>query len=96
MDLKKPRGRITAEMRELAIKALRSKEVTQVQLAAELGVSTVTLRHWLRVAESEQNNAPLKKSERVELEQLRRQAKRLREENAILKKFQAFSAKRRK
>jgi transposase len=96
MDLKKPRGRITAEMRELAIKALKAKEVTQVQLAEELGVSTVTLRYWLQVAESEQSNAPLKKAERVELEQLRREAKRLREENAILKKFQAFSAKRRK
>jgi transposase len=92
-NLKRPRGHITAEMRELAIRALRNREVTQKQLSEELGVSTRSLRDWLRASEREENNEPLKKAERIELEQLRRETKRLREENEILKKFQAFSAK---
>ena len=96
MDLKKPRANVTAEMREMAVRALRNREVTQTLLSEELGVSTKTLRRWLRAADSEENNEPLTKAERVELEQLRRETKRLKEENEILKKFRAFSAKRKR
>ena len=94
MNLKKTRGHVTPELRELAIRMLRNREVTQVQLAEELGVSTKAMRRWLRAAEKEENNESLTKAERVELEQLRRETKRLKEENEILKKFRAFSAKR--
>lgn len=83
-------------MRALAIEALQKKEVTQVQLSEELGVTTKTLRSWLRAADSEENNEPLSKAERVELEELRRKAKRLEQEVEILKKFRAFSAKRKR
>ena len=93
MDLKRRRGHITAEMREMAVRSLRNGGVSRTQLAEELGVSTRTLRRWMIAAELEVNNKPLTKAERVELEQLRRDAKRLREENEILKKFRAFSAK---
>lgn len=96
MDLKKRRGHITAELRALAIRSLRKGEVSKRQLAEELGVTSRTLRAWLHAADNEENNAPLKKAERVELEELRREAKRLREEIEILKKFRAFSAKRKK
>lgn len=83
-------------MRQLAIDTLRRGEATQAELSKELGVSTRTLRKWLRAAESEENNEPLTKAERVELAELRRKAKRLEEENEILKKFHAFSAKRKR
>ena len=64
--------------------------------AAELGVSTRTLRSWLRASEAPENNEPLETAERVQLEQLRRENERLREELEILRKFRAFSAKRKR
>jgi len=83
-------------MRELAIRTLREGGISQRQLAEELGVSTRTLQNWMRAANSEEHNEPLTKAERIELEELRREEKRLREEIEILKKFRAFSAKRKR
>jgi transposase len=96
MDLKKPHGRITPELREMAIRALQEGGVTQKQLSEELGVSPRTLRRWLQESELERNNEPLTKAERVELEALRKETARLRLENDILKKFEAFVANRKK
>ena len=94
MDLKKKRGHVTAELRKLAIRELRTGNVSQKQLAAELGVTTRTLRNWLRAAEAPENNASLETAERIQFEQLQRENERLREELEILKNFRAFSAKR--
>jgi transposase len=96
MDLKRKHGHVTPELREMAIRAMREGGVSQGQLAEEIGVNRRTLQRWMREADLERSNEPLTKAERVELERLRREVKRIREENEILKKFQAFCARQKR
>ena len=92
MKLKNDHGDVTGEMRAWAVRQLRGGKVKADRLAEELGVSVRSLRRWASAAKLEENNEPLTKAERVELEELRNEAQRLREEIEILKKFRAFSA----
>jgi transposase-like protein len=96
MDLKKKHGRITGEMRELAIRTMREGDISKRQLAEELGVSDKTLIRWSKESELEHNNEPLTKAERIELEELRKKTARLEQEVDILKKFRAFVANRKR
>ena len=66
------------------------------QMAQELGISETALRRWVEQAEVEAGRGPegaLKRSEREELVELRRENRRLRLEREILKKATAFFAK---
>jgi len=68
MDLKRKHGHVTAELREMAIRAMREGGVSQAQLAEEIGVNRRTSQRWMREADLERSNEPLTKAERVELE----------------------------
>ena len=64
--------------------------------AEELGIGQTALRRWVAQAEVEAGRGPegaLKRSEREELAELRRENQRLRLEREILKKATAFFAR---
>jgi len=66
------------------------------QMALELGIGETALRRWVKQAEVEAGRGPegaLKRTEREELVELRRENRRLRLEREILKKATAFFAK---
>jgi transposase len=66
------------------------------KMALELGIGESALRRWVEQAEIESGRGPegaLKRSEREELVELRRENQRLRMEREILKKATAFFAK---
>jgi len=82
------------EFRAEAIRLVRSGGVTQSQVARDLGVSTLTLRNWLRQTEIDAGEREgLTTEEREELRRLRKENRVLREEREILKKAAAFFAR---
>ena len=65
-------------------------------LAADLGISSEALRHWLRQAEADEGRGQpgeLTSDEREELRRLRREVKTLQQEREILRKAAASFAK---
>lgn len=66
------------------------------KIASDLGVSTNSLREWVRRAESgntpDHKSQSLSQDEREELKRLQRENRILREEREILKKAAAFFA----
>ncbi len=80
--------------REFKVDAVRlvSSGVSVRQAARDLGVSEVTLRGWVKRAQSA-NTPGQELTEAEELRQLRAENKRLRMEREILKKATAFFAK---
>jgi transposase len=83
------------EFRAEAIALMRSSGKSQRAIAADLGVSTETLRQWLKQADLDAGvrHDGLTTDEREELTRLRRENRILREEREILKKAAAFFAK---
>ena len=82
------------EFRAEAIRLVRSGGVTQSQVARDLGVSTFTLRNWLRQTEIDAGEREgLTTEEREELRRLRKENRVLREERDILKRATAFVAR---
>jgi len=82
------------EFRAEAIRLVRSSGLTQSQVSRDLGVSTFTLRNWLRQTEIDAGEREgLTTDEREELRRLRRENRVLREEREILKKAAAFFAR---
>jgi transposase len=82
------------EFRAEAIRLVRSGGLAQSQVARDLGVSTFTLRNWLRQTEIDAGEREgLTTEEREELRRLRKENKLLREEREILKKAAAFFAR---
>ncbi len=83
-----------AEFRAEAVRLLRSGGLTQGQVSQDLGVSTYTLRNWLKQSEIDTGEREgLSTEEREELRRLRKENKILREEREILKKAAAFFAR---
>jgi len=83
----KTRPPYPAEFRAEAIRLVRSGSLTQSQVARDLGVSTFTLRSWLRQTEIDAGEREgLTTEEREELRRLRKENRLLREEREILKK----------
>jgi transposase len=76
------------EFRAEAIRLARSSGKPNTQLARELGMSTETLRKWLKQADLDAGTRQdgLTTEEREELRRLRREIRILREEREILVK----------
>ena len=84
------------ELRAGAVRLARSSERTIPALAADLGVSSEALRHWLRQADADDGRGqpgPLTTDERDELRRLRREVQVLQQEREILRKAAAYFAK---
>jgi transposase len=85
-----------AEFKAEAVRLAQSSDRSIPALAADLGVSSEALRHWLRQAEADAGRgqpAELTTDERAELRRLRREVKMLQQEREILRKAAAYFAK---
>jgi transposase len=86
-----------AEFRAEAVRLAKRGEQPMAQIARGLGVSTVSLRTWIRESEPGEDGRPTSRGmnagERLELMQLRRRVKVLEEEQGILLKASAFFAR---
>jgi transposase len=79
------------EFRAEAIRLVRSGGLTQSQVSCDLGVSTFTLRNWLRQTEIDAGEREgLTTDEREELRRLRKENRVLREEREILGEGSGF------
>ena len=74
-----------------AVRLVHSGDKSIAEIALDLGVSDPTLRNWVRQAEIDTGTRDgLTTSERIELAQLRREVRVLKQERDILKKAAAF------
>jgi len=95
-DGKRKRRRFSAEYKAETVRLVQRSGKSIGQMALELGIGETALRRWVEQAEVEAGRGPegaLKRSEREELVELRRENRRLRLEREILKKATAFFAK---
>lgn len=87
----------TAEFKREAVKLAQRAGVTKKQVAQELGIHPNLLRYWIEQFNSgaweAQPGVVLKSVPTQELEQLRRELKRVKMERDILKKALAYFAK---
>ncbi len=91
---RKTRRRFTPEYKEQAVARLSETGVTYASLSAELGITSGQLKTWhleLLAAGSATAIAQTK-AEAAELAQLRRDVKRLKEENEVMRKASIFFA----
>ena len=94
MAEKRTRRRFTAAFKAQAVKrVLDGRSLSEV--ATELGLSTGQLSTWRleHLAAGSAEALAWRKAEEAELQRLRRENKRLEEENQILRKAAAFFAK---
>ncbi len=81
------------EFRDKAVQLVGSTDESIPTIASELGISSQTLRNWVRQADVDGGKREgLSTEEREELRQLRRKVKRLTMERDILGKATAFFA----
>ncbi len=84
------------EFRAEAVRLARGSDKSIPALAADLGISSEALRHWLRrddVDAGRGQPGDLTTDEREELRRLRREVRVLQQEREILKKAAAFFAR---
>ena len=84
------------KFRAEAVRLARDSDRSIPALAADLGVSSEALRHWLRqdAADAGRGHADTRTTdEREELRRLRREVKVLQQEREILRKAAAYFAK---
>ncbi len=84
------------EFRAEAVRLARGSDKSLPALAADLGISSEALRHWVRRADADAGRGQpgaLTTDEREELRRLRRENHVLKQERAIVKKAAAFFAK---
>ena len=87
-DGKRKRRRVSAEYKAETVRLVQRSGKSMGQMALELGIGETALRRWVEQAEVEAGRGPkgaLKRSEREELVELRRENRRLRLEREILK-----------
>ena len=91
----KTRRRFTSEFKSEAVRLLAENGKPLQQVAAELGVHTNQLRMWRNehLAAGSADALARQKAEAAELARLRREVKRLEQENEILKRAAAFFAR---
>jgi len=85
---KRKRRRFSAEYKAETVRLINRSGKSIGQMALELGIGETALRRWVEQAEVEAGGGPegaLKRSEREELVELRRENRRLRLEREILK-----------
>ncbi|MBB3262137.1 transposase [Paraburkholderia bannensis] len=93
---KVPHQVYTAEFKEAAVQRVKDGQGLSA-VSRELGMSTQTLRHWLKASEAGKLNGPGAKvitAEQMELSRLRAENKRLQMELEIAKKAAARSTGR--
>jgi transposase len=85
----------SAEFRAEAVRLARTSGKPYTQIARDLGMTTETLRKWLKQADLDEGTRQdgLTSEEQEELRQLLREVRILREEREILKKAAAFFAR---
>ena len=84
--------RYSPEFKAEAVRLVTETDERVSKIARDLGVSTRSLELWVQAARPE-SRQPLTEDERSELEQLRREIRRVRMERDILKKATAFFAR---
>lgn len=85
------------EFKAETLKLARSSEKPLSELARDLGVSTGTLRNWLKQQQIDPGKRDgLTTDEREELRRLRKENKVLKEEREVLRKATAFFAREEK
>jgi transposase len=91
----KTRRRFTSEFTSEAVKLLAEGGKPLQQVAAELGIHANQLRMWRneQLAAGSAEALARQKAEAAELARLRREDKRLEQENEILKRAAAFFAR---
>ena len=83
-----------AEFRERAVELVKSSGRRCSEVARELGMCDSTLQYWVRQGEIDAGQREgLTTEERGELLELRRENRRLREDNEFLKKATAYFAR---
>ena len=85
----KPRRNFTAQQKAEAVKIVRESGKSANQVAREMGLTASALRNWVKQAEIDQHphpQGPLTSSERKEVNELRRELKRVQMERDFLKK----------
>ncbi len=89
------RRRFTAEFKAEAVKLLEESDRPLLQVAAELGVHPNQLRGWRNehLAAGSAEALARRKAEAAEPARLRRENKRLEQENEILRRAAAFFAR---
>ena len=85
------RGSYPPEFKAEAVRLVRTSTTPLKTIARDLGVSTFTLREWVKRAEAGSASSGLKESERLELLRLRRENRELRLEREILKKVHPYT-----
>src|SRR5690349_10353664 len=92
---KKTRRRYTAESKAAEVARLDEPGETLSSVAQALGVAATQVKTWRleRQAAESAEAVMRRRAEATELQQLRRDNKRLQEENGILRKAPAFFAK---
>ena len=96
MENGRKRRKFSEEYKAETVRLIQSSGKSVGQLALELGIGETAVRRWVEQAEIESGRGPagaLKRSEREELVELRRENQRLRMEREILKKATAFFAR---
>jgi transposase len=97
MGKKKPRPRrsFTREFKAEIVELCQRGDRSVGQVAKDFDLTETAVREWLKQAERDAGTGDggLTTSEREELNQLRREARRLREDVEILKRATAFFAK---
>ena len=82
------------EFRQEAVRLFRVSGRSMREVAADLGISSESLRRWALQADVDEGRKQgLASDEREELRKLRRENARLREEREILKKAATFFAR---
>ena len=93
---KRKRRRFTPEQKAQAVEIYRKSGKSVTEVARDLDLTASALGNWVKQADIDAGNGPagaLTSAEREELARLRRDKKRLEQENAFLKKASAFFAK---